>query len=98
MIVVYCLWMMFAGIGDVTAEFQAQLDAVQQSQPDVANPFGSAAGLEAIVSFIVFAVYGTVIVLSVVFQGLNAIYYFTRRKYVEAYLQKTPEWAREIAS
>jgi hypothetical protein len=40
--------------------------------------------------------YGSVIALSALFQGLNAVYYFTRRKYVTAYLAETPEWVREL--
>ncbi len=97
LITAYCLWMMFVGLGTLTAELQAQLDAVQQSQPDVANPLGPTDGLETLVNYIVIAFYGTVIVLSVIFQGLNAIYYFTRRKCIDAYLQNTPEWARDVA-
>jgi hypothetical protein len=96
LITAYCFWMMFAGIGTFTEEFQRQLDAVQQSQAELGNPPISTAGLESLVGYIVVGFYGTVIVLSIVFQGLNALYYFTRRKYVEAYLQQTPEWAREI--
>jgi hypothetical protein len=37
-----------------------------------------------------------VIALSAIFQGLNAVYYFTRRKHIEAYLQETPAWVQEI--
>jgi hypothetical protein len=32
----------------------------------------------------------------VVFQGVNAIYYFTRRRHVEAYIAQTPEWIRDL--
>jgi hypothetical protein len=41
-------------------------------------------------------VYGTVIVLSIIFQGLTACYYFTRRKYVEAYVRETPQWVLDV--
>jgi hypothetical protein len=31
-----------------------------------------------------------------VFQGLNAVYYFTRRKHVVACLHDTPEWVLDL--
>ncbi len=34
--------------------------------------------------------------MSVVFQGLNAIYYFTRRKLVASYLEETPDWVVDV--
>ena len=42
------------------------------------------------------ALYGAVIAGTIVFQGLNAAYYFTRRKHVLAYLDETPRWVVEI--
>ena len=47
---------------------------------------------------IVLALYGSVIVLSVIFQGGNAIYYFTRRSTIEAYVSETPAWIRDLQS
>ena len=44
------------------------------------------------------ALYGSVIALSVIFQGGNALYYFTRRKHVEAYVAETPAWIRDLQS
>ena len=38
------------------------------------------------------AVYGGVLLGTVLFQGLNALYYFTRRRHLEAYLAETPDW------
>ena len=42
------------------------------------------------------AVYGCVIVFSMIFQGLNALYYFTRRKHLDAYLDQTPSWIVDL--
>jgi len=42
------------------------------------------------------AVYGAVIAGTIVFQGLNALYYFTRRKHVLAYLNETPPWVVDL--
>jgi hypothetical protein len=40
--------------------------------------------------------YGSVIALSALFQGANALYYFSRRKYVEAYVRDTPVWVVDL--
>ena len=42
------------------------------------------------------AVYGCLIVFSAIFQGLNALYYFTRRKHLDAYLVRTPLWIVDL--
>ena len=40
--------------------------------------------------------YGAVIVLSVIFQGLNALYYFKRGKLLHTYLHQTPAWIVDL--
>ena len=42
------------------------------------------------------AIYGAVIVGAIVFQGLNAVYYFTRAKHLSAYLDETPDWVVDV--
>jgi xanthosine utilization system XapX-like protein len=42
------------------------------------------------------AAYAAVIVGTAVFQGLNALYYFTRRKHLLAYLNETPPWVVDL--
>lgn len=91
LIVVYCLWMLFRGLtgaGPFAAEMQAN--------PEIADVLGSPEQLDYLYKVLVVTVYGTVIVLSVIFQGLNALYYFTRRKYVEAYVEETPDWVLHL--
>jgi hypothetical protein len=90
LIVVYCLWMLFTGLtgaGPFAAEMRAD--------PDIAAAFGSLK-FDDLYKVLVVAVYGTVIVLTATFQGLNALYYFTRRKHLEAYLQETPDWVLDL--
>ena len=90
MIILYCLWMIYAGLtgtNSLTAELRAQ--------PELANALGSM-DVEQLYRSLVLLVYGTVIALSLVFQGLNALYYFTRRRHVEAYLRETPQWVLEL--
>lgn len=91
MIIVYCLWMMFTGLtgeGPFAAEIAAK--------PELARALGSLDGLDYYYKLIVLAVYGTVIVLSAIFQGWNAYYYFSRRKHVEDYVSDTPKWVLDV--
>ena len=59
----------------------------------LAGPLG---GIGHIYKVISLAIYGGLIAGTLIFQGLNSLYYFTRRKYVEAYLRETPEWVVEF--
>lgn len=43
-----------------------------------------------------YAIYGSVAVVSIAFQGGLALYYFRRRKVVEAYNQAVPEWIQRV--
>ena len=78
MVTIYCLWSLYSNLwgGD---SIEAQLHA----SPELGAAFGSLEGIGDLVKPIVVLFYGAVIALSVVFQGGNAVYYFTRRKYVE---------------
>ena len=90
LIVVYCLWMLHGELTGADA-LSAQIGAT----PELAGALGPLQ-IEALCKGLVFAVYGSVIVLSAIFQGLNAWYYFTRRKHVEAYLRETPKWVVDL--
>ncbi len=91
LIISYCIWMLIVGL---TSEgpFAAELKA----KPELGAVFDSVDEFDQIYRILIAAVYGMVIVLSGVFQGLNAIYYFTRRKHVTAYVQNTPNWVLEL--
>ena len=82
LIVAYCLWMLFGGATDI------------QNSRELSQLVG-ASQLDLYRSIIV-GFYTAVIAISAVFQGGNAIYYFTRRKYVVDYLAKTPQWVRDF--
>ncbi len=91
LIVLYCVWMLFSnltGAGPFASELQAN--------PELASALGSMEEFDHLFKGIVIAVYGSVIVISVLFQGFNAYYYFTRREHVEAYLRATPDWVLEL--
>jgi hypothetical protein len=91
MIVTYCGWMMFTGINEADS-VMAELT----SNPELGDLLGSPDQVSGLYELLVYAVYGSVIVLSVIFQGLTALYYFSRRKHIEAYVRATPEWVRKL--
>ncbi|WP_182871437.1 hypothetical protein [Stieleria mannarensis] len=82
LIVAYCLWMLLGDVPDIRAN------------PELSRLLGSDG--QQLYQALNLTVYGSVIVLSVIFQGGNAIYYFTRRRYLVAYQQQTSPWVREF--
>ena len=93
LIVVYCLWSIYSGLtGDnpIAAALSANSDLLAAEDRQML-----AAGGDLWKIFVV-GFYGTVILLSVIFQGANALYYATRRKYVQRYIDETPEWIRDL--
>ncbi|WP_145385200.1 hypothetical protein [Stieleria neptunia] len=82
LIVAYCLWMLLGEAPDISAN------------PELSRLLGSDG--QQLYQALNLTVYGSVIVLSVIFQGGNAIYYFTRRRYLVAYQQQTSPWVREF--
>ena len=62
-------------------------------EPMLAGPLGSIDQLHKTISLVV---YGGLISGTLIFQGINSLYYFTRRKHVESYVRETPEWVVEL--
>ncbi|HEX2475431.1 MAG TPA: hypothetical protein VHK01_11825 [Lacipirellulaceae bacterium] len=92
-IVIYCLWAIQSNFSEakaVTAELGAYAD--------VQAVLGSPEQIEKLAREVVLLFYGSVIAASVVFQGLTALYYFSRRKHIDAYIAGTPEWIRQLQS
>jgi hypothetical protein len=91
MITVYCAWALYSNLwgGD---PIEAQLRA----NPELSAAFDSLDKVGDLVKPIVIAFYGTVIALSAAFQGATALYYFSRRKYVEQYVRETPAWVIDL--
>lgn len=67
--------------------------AEMQANPAAASTLGSIGELYTTLTV---AVYGGLIVLSIIFQGLTAVYYFTRSRHMRAYLEQTPDWVVRI--
>jgi hypothetical protein len=90
-IVIYSLWSLHTSTTDTSA-VTAQL----QGYGDLDSALGAAGSFEGLYKSITYAVYGSVIGLSLLFQGGNALYYFSRRRHVEDFNAETPEWARDV--
>ena len=91
MITLYCVWALYSNLWG-GGSIEAQLKANPQLGPAI----GSVQGFDDLYRSIVIVLYGSVIVLSAIFQGGNALYYFSRRKYVEAYVRETPQWVVDL--
>jgi hypothetical protein len=91
LIIVYCLWMLFKGLTG-TFPFTAEIEA----NPELAAALGPLDEFDVLYKILVVTVYGAVIALSTIFQGLNAFYYFTRGRHIEAYVQETPDWVLAV--
>jgi hypothetical protein len=59
---------------------------IAQADPDMAR---TAKSLTQQVSY---GLYGGLILFAILAQGGTALYYFSREKYIRAYLEQTPDW------
>ena len=87
----YCLWQVicyWVGGSAIAAEIAAK--------PELRELLGKGEEFETLLRLFVLMFYSVVIVLSIAAQGLNAWYYFSRRKHVEAYVRETPPWVIEL--
>ncbi|HIF33601.1 MAG TPA: hypothetical protein EYG57_15840 [Planctomycetes bacterium] len=91
LIISYCTWMLVVSLtsdGPFTAELKAK--------PELSVAFNSAEQFDRYYKMLVAGLYGAVIMLTGVFQGFNAFYYFTRRKHIKAYVENTPGWVLDL--
>lgn len=77
-VIAYCLWSMYTTVAHPSSEI-TQLEELT----------GLPSGL---VTDLTLMVYIIVIVLTLLFQGLNARYYFVRIQQLKDYLEQTPKW------
>jgi hypothetical protein len=82
LIVAYCLWSMYGAYAHPDPAIQQQLDLI-------------GVGADTVRQFTII-VYVAVIAATLVFQGLNARYYFARVGRIDAYLRDTPDWIVEL--
>lgn len=88
LLVSYSLWSIYAALArpDPYA-------AYVNSSPEIRSMLEPIGDLHTIATAVV---YGGVILLSFVVQGLNALYYFSRSKCLQDYLDQTPNWIVQL--
>jgi hypothetical protein len=89
LIVAYAAWMLYQTATGHT-DFE---QAIRQQGLGGGDIIGS---MSATVKSMSELVYELLIGLTIVFQGGNSIYYFTRAKLLRAYLAETPAWVVEL--
>jgi hypothetical protein len=82
LVVAYCLWSMYQTVANPNIEV-ARLEELAGLPGDFATD-------------LTMIVYGLAIVLTLLFQGINARYYFTRTKLLADYLRETPRWIIDL--
>lgn len=87
-VVLYAGWQIFGAISG-PGRYAQYANQPQQ----VTNMLESISNLERVVMV---AVYGLLIVGTLIAQGIGAIYHFTRARHVRAFLQNTPRWTIEV--
>jgi hypothetical protein len=91
MIVIYCLWMLSGSSAEAASALSSQMKSNTEREL-----LSMAGDLEGLYKTATLAMYGGAIVLSLLFQGGNALYYFTRRRHVEDFIAETPQWVRDV--
>jgi hypothetical protein len=88
MVIVYAAWMLGSSLWG-----PGPYDEAIARERMLAGPLGSINNLYKMISVVI---YGGLIAGTLIFQGLNSLYYFTRGKHVEAYVSETPEWVVDL--
>ena len=83
LIVAYCAWSMYSTVSVPDPEMAELTELI-----------GS--GTDELVRSLTLTLYASVIVATVIFQGLNARYYFVRVARMQDYLRLTPPWVLEV--
>jgi hypothetical protein len=87
-IIAYCAWTLIAELTGPGTYAQT----IQQN-PELADILGPTEGL---IKLIVAVAYGSIIVLTIPYQGFMAWYYLSRTKHIQNYLNQTPQWVTEL--
>lgn len=83
-LIVYAIWSLYSELkyGGIAAS----LNTVDPEAARMLKPY------EGLVRQLTILVYGSLVLVAILAQGGTALYYFTRVKYIQAYLSQTPPW------
>jgi hypothetical protein len=88
MIIIYGVWRIWAGLTGPNP-YEEHIAAT----PELESMLGPVAELHVTLTLLV---YVSVIVFSIIFQGLTAWYYFSRLGHIRAYRAQTPAWIVQL--
>ncbi|MCY2950747.1 MAG: hypothetical protein NTU53_02070, partial [Planctomycetota bacterium] len=87
MLILYALWSLH------TQSDHKQLQSLIASEPAAAEMLTT---LQPLVQRITVAIYASLIAVAILAQGGTALFYYTRTKYIQAYLAQTPPWILQL--
>ncbi len=87
-LIIYSLWSIYCILTEPNP-YAAALPANDRALATLGS-------IEQMYTTISLTVYGSLIFLSMIFQGGTAWYYFTRGKYIRAYVNETPPWIIDL--
>lgn len=90
-ITVYCVWQMLASSSSV-----ASMPDLNTPEVDEALRSSLGQSAQSLVTTVTFVLYGSVIVLTAIYQGLMALYYHSRGRLLAEHRAKTPAWIADI--
>jgi hypothetical protein len=93
-IVVYCAWQIYRGLAGPNPFDDPEVRPVLEQMYSLGKE--DLELMKDLATFLICLIYGLVIILTVIFQGGNAIYYFRRRRMLTQYLSETPEWIVQV--
>ncbi|HEX4794595.1 MAG TPA: hypothetical protein VH370_12420 [Humisphaera sp.] len=89
LIILYSLWRMHASGSADSSEGQ-MISQVADVDP------GMASSVRSLTEQVSYALYGSLILFAILAQGGTALYYFSREKYLRAYVEQTPQWILQM--
>lgn len=88
LLTLYSAWQIYTAMTG-----QGEYAEVIRRQPELASQLGS---IDRLYTTLTVFIYGGLIGCTMLFQGLNSAYYFTRTGPLRAYLQQTPPWVVQL--
>lgn len=99
LVVIYCLLQMLSFSSDkvLSQDLEAQLSGLSAAGEEADQAVKSMTMmLKSLAPLVTYGLYSLVIVLSACVQGGMAVYYFSRRRHLEAAMHGTPAWVRRV--
>ena len=87
-LILYALWSIYTALSG-PQPYEAEIERM----PELAKTLGSVAELRRMITL---AAYGGLIVATLIFQGLTALYYFRCARRIRTNLRQTPQWVVDL--